>query len=194
MNQFTLDIPQSRSWSDDDLFEFCVANKDLRIERDSNGFILIMSPSGGLSGYFTSLIIIELGIWNKKHRRGLIFDSSSGFILPDGSMKAPDLAYLSKENWKKLTKKEKTQFPPLCPEFLVEVRSPTDRLPVLQKKMEEWIKNGAQLAWLIDPNEEKVHIYRPKMNPEIISGFNRILSGESVLEGFVFDLAELLKE
>lgn len=194
MNQFTLDIPQSRSWSDDDLFEFCVANKGLRIERDIKGFIVIMSPSGGLSSYYISIINTDLSIWNRKRKQGYVFESSAGFFLPDRSMRAPDVAYVSKEKWNTLNKKEKTQFPPLCPEFIVEVRSNTDRLPVLQNKMEDWIKNGAELAWLIDPIKEKVHIYRPQKHPKIISGFTSILSGDTVLEGFSFDLADLLKE
>ena len=194
MNSFTLNIPHAHTWTDDDLFEFCVSNKGMRIERDAKGFIIIMSPSGGLSSHYIFNIAIELGIWNRKSKQGICFESSGGFILPDSSMRAPDLAFVSKSKWNKLSKKEKSQFPPLCPEFVVEVRSMTDRLPVLQTKMEGWIANGAQLAWLIDPQEEKVHIYRPEVETEIISDFSYALSGEEVLPDFSFDLSRLKEE
>ncbi|MEZ4775156.1 MAG: Uma2 family endonuclease [Bacteroidia bacterium] len=146
MNSFTLDIPQSRSWTEDELFLFCAANKNLRIERDANGFITIISPSGGLSSYYISTLNADLVIWNRKQKPGYIFESSAGFLLPDGSMRAPDIAFVSKENWNKLTLKEKQQFPPLCPEFVIEVRSPSDRLPTLKEKMKTLLVVG---CWLL---------------------------------------------
>lgn len=194
MNVFTLDIPKSLTWTDDELFEFCVANKSLRIERDKQGHITIMSPSGGLSSYYISIINTDLSIWNRKNKLGIIFESSGGFLLSDGSMRAPDVAFLSKTKWQNLTKKEKTQFPPICPEFVVEVRSNTDRLTVLKDKMENWLHNGCRLAWLIDPQNEHTHIYRSGKKPEVISGFQHKLSGEDVLPGFIFDLADLVDE
>ena len=101
MDIFTLDIPQSRSWSDDELFEFCAANKELRIERDEYGYIIVMSPSGGFSSKYNSIVLGELYIWNKAHKLGELFDSSGGFLLDDNSMRAPDVAFLAKEKWEK---------------------------------------------------------------------------------------------
>lgn len=193
MDIFTLDIPQSRSWSDDELFEFCAANKELRIERDEQGYIIVMSPSGGFSSHFIFVILLELGNWNRKSPKGMIFESSGGFLLADGSMRAPDVSFVMQEKWDSLSKKEKSQFPPICPEFVVEVRSESDRLSVLQRKMQAWIQNGSQLAWLIDPLEEKAHIYRPESEVELVHGFDSKLSGEEVLPNFEFDLALLLK-
>ena len=193
MDIFTLDIPQSRSWSDDELFEFCAANKELRIERDKNGYIIVMSPSGGFSSHCNSIVQGELYIWNKANRFGKIFDSSGGILLADGSMRAPDLAFLSKEQWNSLKENEKSQFLPICPDFIVEVRSKTDRLNVLQQKMEAWISNGCKLAWLIDPLEKKAYVYSPIKEVNVISGFDQKLSGEDILPNFEFDLSLLLK-
>jgi len=193
MDIFTLDIPQSRSWSDDDLFEFCAANKELKIERDEHGYIIVMSPSGGFSSKCNSIVHGELYIWNKVNKLGELFDSSGGFLLEDGSMRAPDVAFLAKEKWENLKEGDKSKFLPLCPEFVVEVRSKTDRLMVLQNKMEAWIQNGSQLAWLIDPLEQNVHIYRPNRELELIENFEHQLSGENVLPDFNFDLRLLLK-
>lgn len=194
MHSFTLNIPHARSWTDDDLFEFCVSNKEMRIERDAKGFIIIMSPSGGLSSHYIFKLAIKLGTWNEISKKGICFESSGGFLLSDGSMRAPDIAFVSKSSWNNLSKKEKNQFPPLCPEFVIEVRSMTDRLPVLQTKMGYWIENGCQLAWLIDPQEEKVYIYRPSEEVEIVTGFSSSLSGEKVLPEFSFDLSYLKEE
>ncbi|MEM8892656.1 MAG: Uma2 family endonuclease, partial [Bacteroidota bacterium] len=189
---FTLDIPQSRSWSDDDLFEFCAANKELKIERDEHGYIIVMSPSGGFSSHYIFIILLELGNWNRKSPKGMIFESSGGFLLKDGSMRAPDVSFVAQEKWKALTDKEKRQFPPICPDFVVEVRSESDRLTILQNKMQTWIQNGSQLAWLIDPLEQNFHIYRPNREVELIESFEHQLSGEDVLPDFTFDLHLLL--
>lgn len=194
MNSLTLNIPHAHSWTDDDLFEFCVSNKGIKIERDANGFIVIRPLSGALISHYTSLLITQLGIWNKKQKLGLGFNSSAGFLLSDGSMKSPNVSFLSIEKWKLLSKKEKSQFPPLCPEFVVEVRSMTDRLAILQTKMEAWIENGCQLAWLVDPQEEKVHIYRKNGAVEIIANFQHNLTGEEILPDFSFDLSYLKEE
>ncbi|MEM6800020.1 MAG: Uma2 family endonuclease [Bacteroidota bacterium] len=193
MDIFTLDIPQSRSWSDEELFEFCAANKELRIERDENGYIIVMSPSGGFSSHCNSIVQGELYIWNKVNQLGKLFDSSGGFLLDDGSMRAPDLAFLSQAQWNHLEEHEKSQFLPICPRFVVEVRSKTDRLTILQQKMEAWIANGCKLAWLIDPLEQKAHIYRAEGELEIIPSFGQKISGEDILPTFEFDLTLLLK-
>lgn len=188
MDIITLDIPSSRSWSNDELFEFCAANKGLKIERDEKGYIILMSPSGGFNSKCNSIVHGELYIWNKKNKLGELFDSSGGFLLEDGSMRAPDVAFLSKEKWENLKDSDKTKFLPLCPEFVVEVRSKTDRLAILQNKMQAWIQNGSKLAWLIDPLEWMVHIYRSGKEVETLAGFNHKLSGEEVLPEFEFDL------
>ena len=154
----------------------------------------IMSLSGGLNSYYISAINAALFNWNLQQKRGKVFESSAGFLLPDGSMRAPDVAFVAREKWQGLTRKQQAQFLPLCPDFVVELRSPTDRLATLHANMEAWIANGCRLAWLIDPQAGQVHLYRPGASVEVLSGFDRVLSGEGILEGFQLDLAVLLEE
>jgi len=177
--------------SDDELYNFCMANAELRIERDSEHNIIIMSPVGGGSGLQELEILRQVGNWAKQDGSGISFSSSTGFILPDGAMRSPDASWLKREKWNQLTEKEKLHFLPSVPDFVVELCSRTDRLPALQSKCTEWIENGVQLLWLIDPQSETSWIYRADGSQEQISGFKHVLSGEAVLAGFQFDLANL---
>ena len=174
--------------SDEDFFNFCQQNPGLRLERDHNKQICLMEPTGYYTGKFNSGIFGELYIWNKKFKTGEVFDSSTGFTLPDGSVFSPDASWISNEKISLLTEEEKNKFARVCPGFVVELKSPSDRLKALKSKMLKWIENGAQLAWLIDPESKKVFIYREDGSVEIIQGFTNTLSGENLLPGFELDL------
>jgi Uma2 family endonuclease len=150
-----------------------------------------MTPTGGKTGNRNIKIYLAIGNWNTQNQYGEMFDSSTGFRLPDGSTLAPDASIVSQARWDSLSNEEQEKFPPLCPDFIVELKSKSDHLPTLQQKMENWIANGARLAWLIDPDQEQVHIYRPQQTPELVTGFDNTLSGENVLQGLVFDLSIL---
>ena len=173
--------------TDDELLLFCAKNDFLAIERDANGDILVMTPSGTETSGSNSEINLELGLWNRRAGHGKVFDSNGGFTLPDGSMRAPDAAWLSIEKWNALTPKDRKRFAPVCPQFVIELRSPTDSLRELQAKMEMWIRNGAELAWLIDPVEKAVTIYRPGQQPERLDTLSQV-SGEGPVAGFVLPL------
>lgn len=178
--------PQFRM-NDEQYFNFCQLNRDLRIERTSEGEIIVMAPTGGKSGNQNAKLIARLTMWSERDGTGQVFDSSTEFILPNRAGRAPDLSWVRNERWNALTDKQQEQFPPLCPDFVVELRSPSDRLPVLKAKMKEYIANGAQLGWLIDPLDRKVHVYKPDLSPEILDDPKEV-SGEPLLRGFVLDL------
>lgn len=177
---------------DDEFYEFCRENDQLKIERDSEGTIYIMSNAGGATGMLNSIINYWLMHWHLSTTLGFVFDSSTAFRLPNTSVRSPDVAWVSAERWARLTKAEKIKFPPVCPDFVVELLSANDDLKTIQKKMQtEWIGNGCKLAWLIDPFEEMVFIYRADADVEIFNSFDQQLSGENVLPGFQFDLSKL---
>ena len=153
--------------SDDELMRFCAANDFLRVERDANGEILVMTPAGNNTGRRNAYLIQVLGTWSDIDGRGYAFDSSTGFSLPDGSMRSPDAAWIQAVRWDALGQDDKDRFSPICPDFIIELRSPSDNLAELEAKMERWIANGAQVAWLIDPERQVVAVYRPGGQPEI---------------------------
>jgi Uma2 family endonuclease len=175
---------------DEQLFQFCQINRDLQIERNADGDIIIMAPEGGSSAHGSGILTTVFGIWSRSDGTGRIFGSSGGFILPNHAMRSPDVAWIRNERLDALTDKEWKKFLPLCPDFVLELRSPSDSLRALQRKMEEYCQNGAQLAWLLDPEAKSVHIYRPDAAPQILE--NPItVSGEPLLSGFVLDLEEI---
>lgn len=177
--------------TDEEFYRFCLDNPDLRIERNEQQEIIIMSPTGSLSGHLNAEILRQLANWSVKNGLGKVFDSSTGFKLPDGSSRSPDASWVSNQAWKKLTKEEKRKFAPVCPEFVIELKSDTDDLADLKKKMRMWLHNGCQLAWLIDPDSQQSYLYRPSREPEAVVGFDQNLSGETVLPGFILDLSLL---
>jgi Uma2 family endonuclease len=191
MDALTLDISEIGGLTDAQLFRLCASNKDVRIERTSTGELVLMSPTGGETGWRNSYINAEIHNWNKQSRSGKTFDSSTGFYLPNKAMRSADVAWLKMERWKGLTPQQRRKFPPLCPDFVVELMSDSDRLQPLQDKMNEWMENGCQLGWLIDPSNEMVYIYRADGTTATISSFDEIISGEDVLPGFEMELAEL---
>ena len=177
--------------TDDDFLRFCLENKDLRIERSSNLKIMIMSPVTSLSGFYSLEIARQLANWAIQNGRGISFDSSAGFTLPDRSVLSPDASWLSREKWNKLSQDDKDKFAPVCPEFVIEVKSKGDSLDELQQKMKNWIKNGAELAWLIDPRNEVSFLYRPGQSEEKVEGLNQMLFGEGPVAGFELDLSRI---
>lgn len=180
--------PQLEDMSDDDFFSFCLQNKHLKIERDETHQIIFTPPEGISSSNFGINIATDINNWNRIKNKGKTFGSSSGFFLPDTSMRSPDVAWMSMEKWNALSEEEKQKFPYTAPEFVVEVMSPTDRPKDAKAKMQKWIQNGVLLAWLIDPQKEEVFIYRSDNTVSRIEGFTGKLSGENILAGFEFDL------
>jgi len=179
------------TFDDNQLFDFCQLNRDLRIERDARGVLVFRAPVGGQSSARNLELGRQLANWAASDDTGIAFDSSVGFILPNGALRSPDAAWLRRERWDALSAEQREQFVPLCPDFVVEVRSPSDRLPPLQRRLRELINNGAQLGWLIDPLRRTVHVYRPGAAPKLLLA-PRELSAEPLLPGFRLDLGPLL--
>lgn len=179
------------SMTDEEFLWFCQENKDLRIERNSRLEILIMSPATSLSGNQSGEISRQLANWSIQNETGISFDSSTGFTLPDRSVFSPDASWGSNQKWNALSQEDKDRFAPVCPEFIIEVRSKSDVLEDLKAKMEVWLKNGAKLAWLIDPREKTAFIYRPGKNVETINGLDKKINGDGPVAGFELDLSLL---
>ena len=176
-----------------EFFEFCHRNRDWRFERTGEGDLIIMPPTGGKTGHTNFNLTVLFGIWARSDGSGVGFDSSTGFTLPNGAQRSPDLAWVPRERWEALTDEERVEFPPLCPDFVVEIRSPSDVLSTLQRKMQESLDNGVRLGWLIDPLEKKVYVYQPQASA-ICLDRPTILSGDPVLPDFVLDLDEVWRE
>ncbi len=191
METLTLNISQIGGLTDNEFYHLCLSNKDLRFEKTSTGELIIMSPTGGLTSRRNSRIIFQLELWNQESQHGVVFDSSGAFKLPSGAVRAPDASWVVLDRWNALTQEEQAKFPPLCPDFIIELMSTSDNLKLLQEKMQEWIANGCHLAWLIDPESETAFIYRREGEEERVEGFDRLLSGENILPGFSLDLSEL---
>ena len=172
---------------DDGLFDFCAANKDLRIERTSDGDLIIMPPSGGETGRRNFDLIAQLGAWVRQDATGVGFDSATGFRLSNGALRAPDMAWVTKSRWDTLTKEQQRKFAPLCPDFVVELRSESDLLHDQQAKLDEYIACGARLGWLVDPIGGRVYIYRPGRAVEMLERPLE-LRGDPELPGLVVDL------
>ena len=178
---------------DDEFFELSQKNPHLKLEKNPDGTVIIMPNTGGKTGKRNTEITTELNIWRRKSESGNTFDSSTAFIFPNGATRSPDAAWVSDEQWNSLTDPEQEKFPPVSPEFVAELMSSSDRLKDAKSKMLEYIDNGVQLAWLINPSEEEVHIYRADGTIAKVNGFDNILSGENVLLNFEFDL-KLLRQ
>ncbi|MGB3494713.1 MAG: Uma2 family endonuclease [Elainellaceae cyanobacterium] len=167
------------------------ANRDLRFERTSTGELIVNPPTGGGSGKRNAKIITQLGIWGEANEQvGEYFDSSTGFKLPNGANRSPDASWVRRDRWEALTLPEQEGFVPLCPDFVVELRSPTDSLKSLREKMQEYMDNGAQLGWLIDPQNKRVEVYRVGQAVEVLE-HPSTLSGEAVLPGFMLSLKRI---
>lgn len=176
--------------NDDEFFDFCQRNKSMRIEMDKNGEITIMPPTGSETGKKNFKLTVKFGNWVEKDGTGEGFDSSTGFRLPNDAKRSPDLSWMTLEKWNAIPKAKRKKFAPVCPDFVVELRSETDSLVKLQAKMREYIENGASLGWLIDATARKVHVYRPNEKVEILENPAE-LSGEPLLQGLVLNLKEI---
>lgn len=176
--------------SDEQFFAFCQLNRDLRIERISQGDLVIMPPTGGETGRMNFKLTQLFGNWVEADGTGVGFDSSTGFTLPNGAVRSPDLAWVKRSRWEALTQGQRERFAPLCPDFVVELRSPSDVLEYVQAKMQEYLENGAQLGWLIDPGEKKVYVYQPQAPVECLDNPETV-SGDPVLPGFVLEVGKV---
>jgi Uma2 family endonuclease len=188
--RIVLDV-RSVGLTDDQYFRLCSDNRDLRIEMTAQKELIIMSPTNMETGRKNAKITMRLGIWAEQDGTGECFDSSSEFTLPNGAKRSPDACWIPKSRWDRFTKDEKETFTEICPDFVLELRSPSDHLADLRQKMEEYIANGSQLGWLLDPIEKRAIIYRPGHTPEHIENPG-VLSGDPVLPGFKFEFKEIL--
>jgi Uma2 family endonuclease len=179
--------------NDDEFYEFCRQHEDLKIELTSEGDLVITPPTGGETGRRNFSLTVTFGNWVEADGTGEGFDSSTIFKLPNGAKRSPDVAWVERSPWEALTDEERERIPPLCPDFVIELRSRTDSLKALQDKMEEYISNGARLGWLIDPQERKVHVYRPQAPVEILNDPGSV-SGEPVLPGCVLPVSRLWRQ
>lgn len=179
------------TFSDDEFFAFCQANRDLRMERSASGEITIMTPAGFVSSAQSLEVQFQLAAWNKKYKLGRVAESSAGYVMPDGATLSPDASWFSAAAWERVPASRRRKFLPICPEFVVEVMSPSDTLAGAQAKMEQWLANGVQLGFLLTDEPETACVYRPGQPVETLPGFGRELSGEPVLPGFRLDLREL---
>ncbi|WP_353930826.1 Uma2 family endonuclease [Okeanomitos corallinicola TIOX110] len=188
MTAITINLNPIVRFTDDQFYQLCRENPDVKFERNTKGELLIMSPTGGETGKRNSEINADFVIWNRKNKLGVCFDSSTCFKLPNGANRSPDFSWIKKERWDSLTTEEKTKFPPIAPDFVLELMSPTDSWPETQKKMQEYIANGVKLGWLINPKIRQVEIYRLGKTVEILTAPIE-LSGEDVLPGFVLNMS-----
>lgn len=189
-DHLVLQISPVWEMSADSFFDFCQLNSHLHIERTATGKLIIMSPAGSETGNRNFKLIQQLANWTDRDGSGIGFDSSAGFALPNGSTRSPDASWIKLTKWNSLSAQQKTKFAPICPDFVVELRSPSDNLKMLQDKMQEYIDNGVSLGWLIDRTTRQVYIYTP--DSEVKSLDNpQTISGEPILSGFVLDLTKI---
>lgn len=180
---------QLRHMTDDEFYFFCQKNPAHAFERAANGNIIPIGQTGGETGIRNSRLIFTLFGWNETTNLGFVYDSSTGFRLPNGAVCSPDAAWVATERYNALTPDERRKFPPLCPDFLVELVSESDSQKDTENKMAEYMANGCRLGWLIDPKTQTTKVYRANGSIDVISNFEGSLSGEDVLPGFVFPLS-----
>ncbi|MFN6517545.1 MAG: Uma2 family endonuclease [Nostoc sp. CreGUA01] len=191
MTVLSLHLPTNLQFTDDEFEQIIAVNKDLRLELTAQGELVIMPPTGGETGNRNFDLLGQLWFWNSKNNLGKAFDSSTGFKLPNGATRSPDASWIRIERWNTLTPQQRKKFLPLCPDFAVELVSETDELKDTQAKMHEYLANGLQLGWLINPKDQQVEIYRPNQVPEVLQSPTS-LSGEDVLPGFILNLESIL--
>ncbi|WP_293154016.1 MULTISPECIES: Uma2 family endonuclease [unclassified Microcoleus] len=186
----TVNLPAIESMTVEQFYEFCLVNRDLRIERTATGEVIIMSPAFSDTGNRNIKIAQQLANWAEQDGTGEAFDSSAGFTLPNGATRSPDVSWIKLKRWNALTEEQKASFAPICPDFVIELRSASDTLKGLQKKMQEYIDNGVSLGLLIDRQNRKVYIYRPDREAEILDNPETV-SGDPELPGFVLRMAKI---
>lgn len=186
----TLNLPQTWKMSQEQFAELAQINQDVRLELTAKGELIIMPPTGGETGNQNFDLTGQIWLWNRQKPLGKAFDSSTGFVLPNGANRSPDASWIRMERWEALTSEQRKKLLPLCPDFAVELVSESDRLSKTQEKMQEYLENGLRLGWLIEPKNKIVEIYRPNQAVEVLE-FPLTLSGEDVLPNFTLSLAEI---
>jgi Uma2 family endonuclease len=187
MTAITINLKNIIQLTDEQFYQLCRNNPEIKFERNSNGEVIIMPPTGGGTGKRNVEISADFVIWNRKHKLGVLFDSSTCFKLPNGANRSPDVSWIRNERWDTLTIEEQEKFPPIAPDFVLELMSPTDSLRETQGKMQEYISNGVKLGWLINRKLRQVEIYRLGKAVEVLENPTEI-SGEDILPGFSLDL------
>jgi Uma2 family endonuclease len=187
MDALTLNLNPIIELTDEQFFQLCQINELIRFERNADGTLMLMPLVGGTVSIRNASLTAQLGIWNRDDKLGIGFDSSTGFTLPNGAVRSPDASWLKRDRWDALIQEQKERFSPVCPDFVVELRSDTDCLKRLQEKMREYRANGARLSWLIGLETQKVEIYRLNQDVEVLES-PVTLSGECVLPGFILNL------
>lgn len=190
ISRFVLQFNPFINITNEQFFELCQANRDVRIERSSQGEIIVMPPTGWETGNKNAEIIIQLGNWAKKDGHGKSADSSAGYKMPNGAIMSPDASWISNEKLEKISPDKRRKFLPLAPDFVIELRSESDSLSKLKEKMQEYIENGVSLGWLIDASNHKVYVYRQGAEVETLENPTEI-SGEPLLQGFTLNLKEI---
>jgi Uma2 family endonuclease len=178
--------------TDEQFFQLCQNNPELRFERTAKGELIIMSPTGSSTGKRNADLTTDVSIWNRQTKLGVVFDSSTGFKLPNGADRSPDVAWILNDRWNALTPEQQERFAPIAPDFVIELRSKTDSLETLEAKMQEYIENGVRLGWLLDPQTPQAKIYRLGQPVETILS-PVMLSGEDVLPGFVLEVDRVFR-
>ncbi|MBW4420345.1 MAG: Uma2 family endonuclease [Myxacorys californica WJT36-NPBG1] len=187
MNAYTINFNPVFNMTDEQFYQLCQLNPDAKFERNAKGELLIMSPTGGETGSNNATLTARFVVWNEQTKLGIVFDSSTGFKLPNGGDRSPDVAWVKKERWDALTPEQKKKFPPISPDFVLELMLPTDTLRETQAKMQEYMSSGVKLGWLVDPETRRVEIYRLGQDIEVLDA-PEMLSGEDVLPSFMLNL------
>ncbi|ABA21748.1 Protein of unknown function DUF820 [Trichormus variabilis ATCC 29413] len=190
MTALTLNLDSVIKLTREQFYKLCIENPDLKLERNAQGELIIMPPTGGETGRSNVNLILQVASWNEINHGGEVFDSSTGFTLPNGADRSPDVSWVEKSRWEALTKEQREKFIPLCPDFVIEIMSPSDSLKKVQDKMYEYMLNGCRLGWLINRKKQEVEIYHPEREVEILT-LPQTLSGEDVLPGFVLNLQRI---
>ncbi|MEG4208020.1 Uma2 family endonuclease [Microcoleus sp. Pol7_A1] len=190
MTAITLNLNSIIKLTSAQFYQLCEENPGLKLERSANGELIVMPPTGGETGKRNSKLNLQVGIWNEQTELGEVFDSSTGFTLPNKADRSPDASWVEKSRWEALTPEQREKFIPLCPDFVIELVSPSDSLKKTQDKMQEYMENGCRLGWLINRKKREVEIYRPGQDVEVLQS-PLTLSGENVLPGFVLNLQKI---
>ncbi|MEA5535216.1 Uma2 family endonuclease [Crocosphaera sp. XPORK-15E] len=182
-----LQISPALEMTDEQFFALCQLNRDYRIERNAKGELIIIPPTGSETGNRNFKLSQQLANWTDEDGSGIGFDSSTGFKLPNGADRSPDAAWMTLETWNSIPQEQRIRFAPVCPDFVVEIRSPSDQLQSLQDKLQEYIDNGAKLGWLIDRKNRRVYIYRPQIEVESLENPTTVI-GDPILPGFILQM------
>ena len=193
MNSYTLNLkPLANPITVEHFEQLCQLNPELKLETNDRGELIVMSPTGFETGSNNADLIVQMGIWNRRYKLGVVCDSSTGFILPNGAIRSPDVSWIAKERITKFSKEEKAKFLPLAPDFALELTSPSDKLDVTQAKMQEYVNNGVKLGWLINPQQQQVEIYRPEASKVVLNRPN-VLSDDRLLPELEIELDSIWK-